>query len=273
MEDEALPVPRAADLAEVLQRAAEAVARGVPGALATVLSRKGSAPATPGQKLLWTAEGLCVGTVGGGALERAVLKDLERARARAAEGDAEPRTVTFRLGPELGMCCGGGVEVLLEPLPAAFTVGLVGAGHVARALVPVLRGLGFVVCVSDAREAYSTELPGARVVPGDPAVLGPEVPRRGALLVMTHDHQLDQVAVEWALREGYAFVGCVGSRAKAARTRARLEARGFSPEDCARVQCPLGVPVLARTPAEIAVAIGAELVRWRRETTLARSPG
>jgi xanthine dehydrogenase accessory factor len=267
VDDDALPVPHTADLATVLSRAAEAVARGVPAALATVLSRKGSAPATPGQKLLYTAEGECVGTVGGGALERAVLRDLAGSCARAALGEAEPRTATFRLGPELGMCCGGGVDVLLEPLPAALTVGLVGAGHVARALVPVLRALGFVVAVADPREAFATELPGARVLCGEPSLLGPVVPRRGALLVMTHDHQRDQAAVEWALREGYAFVGCIGSRAKAARTRARLEARGFSSEDCDRVQCPLGVPVLARTPAEIAVAVGAELVRWRRQTT------
>ena len=51
-----------------------------------------------------------------------------------------------------------------------------------------------------------------------------EIPTSGAFLVMTHDHALDQAAIEWALRRGFAFVGGVGSRAKAQRTRARLEA-------------------------------------------------
>ena len=98
----------------------------------------------------------------------------------------------------------------------------------------------------------------------DPLVgsaLGP--PERAAILVMTHDHTLDQDVIEWALRRGAAFVGGVGSRAKAARTRQRLQAKGFSPEDIERVRMPLGVDIGARTPGEIAVSIAGELVQWR----------
>jgi xanthine dehydrogenase accessory factor len=74
-----------------------------------------------------------------------------------------------------------------------------------------------------------------------------------------------QSAIEWALRRGYAFVGGVGSRAKAQRTRDRLEAKGFSEEERARVRMPLGVSIGARLPHEIAVAIAAEMVTWRRK--------
>jgi xanthine dehydrogenase accessory factor len=88
---------------------------------------------------------------------------------------------------------------------------------------------------------------------------------RAAALVMTHDHQLDQAAIEWALREHFGLVGGVGSLAKAARTRARLEARGFSAADVARVRMPFGIDIGARLPAEIAVSIAGELVRWRAE--------
>ena len=80
---------------------------------------------------------------------------------------------------------------------------------------------------------------------------------------MTHDHQLDQAVIEWALGHGFGFVGGVGSRAKAARTRARLEAKGVGEADIARVRMPLGVDIGARSPAEIGVAIAAELVAWR----------
>jgi xanthine dehydrogenase accessory factor len=80
---------------------------------------------------------------------------------------------------------------------------------------------------------------------------------------MTHDHQLDQVVIEWALAAGFGFVGGVGSRAKAARTRARLEAKGVAAADIARVRMPVGVEIAARTPAEIGVAIAGELVAWR----------
>jgi xanthine dehydrogenase accessory factor len=83
------------------------------------------------------------------------------------------------------------------------------------------------------------------------------------MVVMTHDHQLDQAVVEWALARGFGFVGGVGSRAKAARTRARLEAKGVPAAEIARVRMPVGVDIGARSPAEIGVAITGELVAWR----------
>jgi xanthine dehydrogenase accessory factor len=262
----ALPLPRTAPPAEVLTHAAEAATRGIAAVLATVLHRRGSTPATPGQKLLLTAEGLCVGTLGGGALERSVLADMVALLAALiAHTPSAPRTVSLNLGAGLGMCCGGGVEVLLEPFASPAPLLLVGAGHIAAALTPLLLRLGFAVTVCDEREAWadSTRLPGARVIAGSFRDAAPTLPRHAAVLVMSHDHALDQDAVEWALREGFAFVGAVGSRAKAARTRARLEARGFSAEQIARVRIPLGVTIGARSPEEIAVSIAAEMIAWR----------
>src|SRR5262249_35751786 len=92
-----------------------------------------------------------------------------------------------------------------------------------------------------------------------------DVPVEAAVLVMTHDHALDQDAIEWALRRGFAFVGGIGSRAKAKRTQARLEAKGFSEADRARVRMPLGLGSGGRLPGESGVSIGAEMVQWRRE--------
>ena len=160
--------------------------------------------------------------------------------------------------------------MLLEPLCAARAVGIVGAGHVATALTPLLVGIGFAVTVCDEREAWAdpARFPEARVVSGSHGALGELVARDGAVLVMTHDHALDQEAVEWALRAGYAFVGGVGSRAKALRTRARLDAKGFAPEHIARVRMPLGLSIGARSPQEIAVSIAGELIAWRRGHTL-----
>ncbi|MDF2697399.1 MAG: Xanthine and dehydrogenase maturation factor, XdhC/CoxF family, partial [Labilithrix sp.] len=73
---ELLPIPEPGDPAAILGAAAAAVARGVSGAMATVLERHGSAPGTPGQKLYFATDGTCIGTVGGGAVERAVLESL-----------------------------------------------------------------------------------------------------------------------------------------------------------------------------------------------------
>lgn len=261
-------VPSSGDAAVVLAAASAAIARGVSGAMATVLDRHGSAPGTPGQKLYVGADGTCVGTVGGGAVERTVLEALAGIVA-AADGVAgvKHEVRTFMLGAELGMCCGGRLVVLLEPIVGLVPSLVVGAGHVATAAAPLLAKVGFAVTVVDERDAWAEEgrLEGVRCVVGDFDDVGRAVDPRGVCLVMTHDHALDQRVIEWALRRGFAYVGGVGSRAKAARTRQRLEAKGFSEADRARVRMPIGVDIGARSPDEIAVAIAAEMIAWRKQ--------
>jgi xanthine dehydrogenase accessory factor len=276
-----LPSPRTADPAEVLAVVAEAAARGVAVAVATVLARRGSSPSTPGQKLSLASDGTCVGTVGGGAVERAVLEALS-SMLSDPEGPLS-RIETHRLGPELGMCCGGAVDVFLERVVGSTPALVVGAGHIGAIVAPLLAQSGFAVTLVDEREewiARTLEKVGRseaaptrlRGLVTDHAVGGHDLPRSAAVLVMTHDHALDQEVVEWALREGFAFVGGVGSRAKAARTRARLEAKGFPEGDRARIRMPLGLSIGARAPHEIAIAIVAELIAWRRTGRTAGPP-
>jgi xanthine dehydrogenase accessory factor len=289
------PVPEAASVAQVLRYAGEALAAGMGGALATVIQRHGSAPSTPGQKLYWRADGRMFGTIGGGAVEREVLHVLR------SEQLVAPMVRVFKLGPELGMCCGGRVELLLEPLVAPQVVLIVGAGHVGRALAPLLSALEFAVTVADPREGVelaggggngdgaedpSVYPPGAALATmpaGDviaPRLVRLEFDEAGAglakstaVLVMTHDHQLDQEVLEWAIRREFAFIGGVGSRAKALRTRERLAHKGVATADAERIRMPLGVDIGARSPAEIALAIAGELVAWRSELRAARACG
>jgi xanthine dehydrogenase accessory factor len=277
--------PRTALPEEVLRATVAATEGGKRVVLATVIARHGSAPSTPGQKLALVEDRAslsAVGTIGGGAVERVVLASMAKALVDAS---AEPRIETFRLGASLGMCCGGSVDILIEPVVPALRALIVGAGHIGTSLAPLLASLGFRVTLCDARDAAA-----------DPARLGATLPLtegavqvlhaelddpevRAALpanlgqaiaLVMTHDHQLDQRAIEWALGLGFGYVGGVGSRAKAVRTRERLEAKGAPESDIARVRMPIGVEIGARSPAEIAVAIAAELVAWRASLRAAR---
>lgn len=248
--------------------AASRASQGVRGAMATVLERHGSAPGTPGQKLYLADDGTCVGTVGGGAVEHSTIEALV-AILDAPRPKHEVRS--FKLGAELGMCCGGRMEILLEPIEAVAPCLVVGGGHVASAVAPLLAKVGFAVTVVDAREGWGDEdrLAGIRCLTGEVDEVAADFDVRGVCLVMTHDHQLDQVAIEWALKRGFAFVGGVGSRAKAERMRQRLEAKAFSVEDRTRVRMPLGVDIGARLPDEIAVSIAAEMVAWRKR---ARQP-
>ncbi len=280
-----LPFPRTAAPDEVLREASAALSAGRAVIVATVIARQGSAPSTPGQKLAIfesdragaspAAGTVAVGTVGGGAVERAVLEAMV---AALADPGVQPHTETFRLGPNLGMCCGGSATVLVEPLRPSIAVLVVGAGHVGTETAPLLARLGFRVTLVDAREEAAGEGRGAplpsestgalRVICADhddPEVLASlgASPTRAFALVMTHDHQLDQAVIGWAIDNRFAYVGGVGSRAKAQRTRERLRARGVADHDVDRVRMPVGVDIGARRPAEIAVAIAAELVEVR----------
>ncbi|MGK3960316.1 XdhC family protein [Sorangium sp. So ce118] len=315
MPDLSQVIPRTASPHDVLRAALGALEAGRRVVLASVVARHGSAPSTPGQKLCLLDDLTAIGTIGGGAVERAALGMMGRALDELA---STPKLETFRLGPSLGMCCGGSVEILIEPMLPAEHVLVIGAGHVGAFAAPLLASLGFRVTLCDARPAAAdparVQLPAplAGALPAPlalalPAPLAGALPARGgaqeepgpalgeqvrvvladhddpevtagmprdlgeaAALVMTHDHGLDQAAIEWALARGFGYVGGVGSRAKAARTRARLEAKGVAERDVARVRMPVGVDIGARTPAEISVALAAELVAWRAGRRRAR---
>jgi xanthine dehydrogenase accessory factor len=258
-------VIRTAPVHEVLRVASEAIARGETVAMATVLRRSGSTPATPGQKLLWLRQrDHAIGTVGGGALELRVLADLHDLGTVGGN-----RLKTYRLGPELGMCCGGQVEMLLEVMEGQIPCLIVGAGHVGRALAPVVAAANFLVRVCDSRAEWAKPIEtqtsiiqvehrehDERLESGNNRALD-----RGVLLVMTHDHNLDAEVVEWGLRGQFDFIGGVGSRAKHARLLQRLEAKGIVPR--LPIRMPVGLAIGARSPAEIAIAIAAELVAYR----------
>ena len=265
--------PVSADATHVLEVAAALAKRGVGGAMATVVARHGSAPSTPGQKLYVGEDDTCIGTVGGGAVEREVIEALDAMLRAACGKDAPPgnragrhEMRSFSLGAELGMCCGGSVNILLEPIDAQMPCLIVGGGHVATAVAPLLAKIGFAVTVCDSRENWGEEgrIAGVTCVVGEHDDAGKDFPTSGACLVMTHDHGLDQDVIEWAMKKKFAYVGGVGSRAKAQRTRDRLEAKGFPESDRQRLRMPIGVDIGARLPDEIAVSIAAELVSWRR---------
>jgi xanthine dehydrogenase accessory factor len=259
-----LLVPEPALPARVLEVAAQKMGSGIAGAMATIIERHGSAPSTPGQKIWVGADKSCVGTVGGGAIEREILEALSTL-AFSENGVHEVRE--FSLGAELGMCCGGRVVALLEPITGLIPCLIVGGGHVATALAPLLARVGFAVTIVDAREAWGREgrIEGVSCIVGDYDDIGKTISTSGAFLVMTHDHALDQEAIEWGLRRGFAYVGGIGSRAKAQRTRDRLTAKGFPEADIARVRMPLGISIGARLPDEIAISVVSEMINWKRE--------
>jgi xanthine dehydrogenase accessory factor len=232
------------------------------GALATVVRTSGSTPQQPGARLLLKPDGSTLGTVGGGAIEQAVLEAL-----RETQSSGKAQVLVRDLGFDLGMCCGGRMEIFLEPVESAPRLVLFGAGHVARATAPLARSIGFEVCVVDEREEQLTSerFPECKLELCDPpALLKRQSLAEGDwLLVVTHDHALDEQTLELCLRQPVRYIGLVGSRRKVFRLLQRIAARapelGFD-----RVYAPVGLDLGAVGPQEIAVSIAAELVALRR---------
>ncbi len=165
------------------------------------------------------------------------------------------------------------MEVFIEPLGLRETLVLVGAGHIHGALAPVGLALGFEVVVADELEEYATEarFPGARIaLTFEPGRWGVSLDGGAYVVVATRDHAVDQEVLEKMARLGArpAYLGVIGSQAKLVKFRKRLEARGVDGGWIERIRGPIGVDVGAETPAEIAVAVAAELIAVRR-----RGPG
>jgi xanthine dehydrogenase accessory factor len=237
---------------------------GLPAALATVVETAGSSPRKAGAKMLVRGDGSILGTIGGGRVEAEVI-----AVARTAIGDGLPRTVPFMLTEEHGFVCGGRLLVYVEPLAAPPRLLVFGAGHVGKALAAAATFAGFRVTVADERPEYASreQVPDAHeVIAGNPeTVLGSFPVDAGTYVaVATTDHNRDFAAVRAALRTPARYVGVVGSRGKAEILLRTLAEEGFPPEVVRRVVVPVGLPIGAETPAEIAVSIVAQLVRIRR---------
>ncbi|MBP0482999.1 XdhC family protein [Sagittula salina] len=146
---------------------------------------------------------------------------------------------------------------------------VVGAVHIAQALVPMARIAGYDPVIVDPRETFGSEtrFPGERLIHDwpDEAVEALGLDARTALVLLTHDPKLDDPALEKALRSQVFYIGALGSTRTHGKRQTRLEAAGFSVEEIARIHGPVGLDIGAAGPAEIAVSIMAEMTRVLRK--------
>lgn len=148
---------------------------------------------------------------------------------------------------------------------------LFGAGHVGQAIAQHAQGLPFRLAWFDTRPLFDS-ISGVTVIP-EQAITQclDEAPEDAAIIILTHDHALDYRLVRAAIaRSPVAFVGLIGSATKRARFLSRLEGEGFTPEQRARLTCPIGVEgVIGKEPDVIAIATLAQLLRLREEEAVA----
>jgi xanthine dehydrogenase accessory factor len=152
------------------------------------------------------------------------------------------------------------IHVLAPPLRLA----IVGAGHISQYLSSIAGEAGFDVTVIDPRTTYASaaRFPRAKLSHDWPDValegFGPD--RRSAVVTLSHDPKLDEPALAAALRSEAFFVGALGSRKTQAQRRERMKAQGFTDAELDRIHGPVGLDIGALSPAEIAIAIIAQII-------------
>ncbi len=245
-------------------------------AMISVAKIEGSAPREAGARIVVTSLGFH-GTIGGGTLEWHAI-----AKAQALLGKpTQHKLSSHSLGPDLGQCCGGRVQLVTEVFArsdllqaktfavreaeGSFTLAgrvlgpdfveqfgdsnrklyLFGAGHVGRALVLFLAQLPFDVIWIDAREEAFPSVVPANVVTihsGNPVAEIANAASGSFALVMTHSHPLDLEIIDAVLRNpNFAYAGLIGSATKRARFTKRLREGGVPDENIGRLVCPIGV--------------------------------
>ena len=229
-----------------------------------IIRARGSTPREEGAEMM-VGPNTVTGTIGGGQLEYLAI---DRARMMLAKGETQAR-MDVPLGPDIGQCCGGRVELALDraaatvPVPGPAIL-IFGAGHVGRALARALLPLPFAPRLIDQRAA---EL--SLAAPGVPTTLTPlpeaelrAAPPGASVVIVTHDHALDfLLGIEALARPDAPYIGMVGSRTKRATFDRFARSHGADP---ARLVCPIaaGFPrdkhpevIAAFTAAEIAARL------------------
>ncbi len=199
--------------------------------------------------------------------EQMLLPDADAApdlSAAAANALARDESGTVALGNE---------SWFLRAYNPPLRLIVVGAVHIAQALVPMAAQLGFAVTVVDPRRAFASDerFPDVAVMTDWPDeamdALAPDV--RTAIVTLTHDPKLDDPALERALRSEAFYIGALGSRRTHAKRLERLRELGLGDGHFARIHGPVGLNIAAVTAPEIALSIVAEIVAVRRNAALA----
>jgi len=254
---------------EIFEEIARIKRERAEAALATVVGGEKGAPGRTGFRMLVYTDGRILGTVGGGLLEAKVREEGLRCLQ-----DKKARLLEFTLDEEsadgIGVLCGGTVKIFVEPILATPTVYVFGGGHIAVPLVQFAKALDLSVVVVDDREQFAKK---ERFPTADEVKLGDfstttrsvEFLESDYAVIITRGHEHDEAVLKECLSKERLpeYIGMIGSREKIARTFAHLKQQGISEQLLARVKAPIGLDIGARTPAEIALSIMAEIVAHR----------
>src|SRR5215467_11931379 len=254
-----------ADIFEEIRRLRQAGRKAV---LATIVQIRGSVPSFQTAKMLVRDDGSTLGSVGGGCVEAevwAVAQDVLR--------EEKSRIMTFDLTEdsmaESGLICGGKLEIFIEPILPTPKMLIFGAGHISTQLSKIATVAGFKTTIVDNRPVYANaeRFPESEAIYAESfeAAFDKLVPNDNTyIVIVTRGHQEDENVLRWAVQTNARYIGMIGSKRKVRTIFQNLEKEGIPRERLDRVCAPVGLDIGAVLPEEIAVAIVAETIHYRR---------
>ncbi len=228
--------------------------------IAEVVEARGSVPRKAGARMLYSADGVQVGSIGGGEAEADVI---ERAKRLLSQG-GRAQLVEYDLDAPEGPTCGGRIKVFIEPVVPQRRLLIFGAGHVGAALAQLMLSLGWTVLVYDYREDRLSlpEFDKCTKIHARFEDAADNTPFANDLhiVVMTPEHRFDFDAVKGCIGKPWASLGVLGSKHKRKQLLEILHQIEAPDEFVSNIRIPVGVPIKSETPMEIAVSIAAELI-------------
>ena len=242
---------------DILTFAAQNVSEGKKVALVCVTETRGSSPASPGQMMAVLADGSSLGTIGGGASEHSVI---QRALEAIKNGDS-----IFRFSfdhSENGMICGGSMAGFGNILGSQVNLCIFGGGHIAQNLARLAVQTGFSVTVVEDRQELASQFENARYIICEPKDYETSDPLSSSdyAVICTRGHKTDNEALRYCLTKKLKYLGMIGSGKKVSTLLHNLREEGISPSVLDRIYAPIGLDIADALPAEIAVAVLAEIL-------------
>lgn len=240
---------------------------GIEFALCTVVGTKGSVPRETGAKMIVKTDGRISGTIGGGELEKRVIND-----ALKTVQERTPGLFRYDLLHQLNMCCGGTVEIFIEPILKQHRLYIFGAGHVGLALARQAATLEFDVYIIDDRSDVMNEISIEGVskmkLPHTSALSALPFDKNTFVCILTYSHPVDRDILAHCIQLPLGYLGMIGSRRKVEITRKIFRESGIATEtELDRVDMPMGIDIGAEGPEEIAISIIARLIETRKRNS------
>jgi len=249
----------------VYNKITEALDKNEAVALCTIVTTRGSTPRKTGAKMLVYASGSIYGTIGGGELERNVIRN-----ALEVIKSGGPKLFRHDLLHQHQMCCGGTVEIYIEPIMKKSKLYIFGGGHTGQALANFACHLEFEVVLIDDRRDYLDKCTTKEVnkmnLDFNKALQVLPFDENTYVTIMTYDHPLDRDILLYCIKRPHAYVGMIGSRRKVELTKKMFAELGKCQKtELDAIDMPMGIDIAAEGPQEIAISILAGLIKTKNK--------